>query len=90
MHAVEHGNKDSQARSGFFATVDSTGGKLFYRTISILFMIMAALSTYAAWSAFGSEEGSVFASVLMLVIAVGCCWGARWCWSPDRLLSELD
>ena len=90
MHAVEHDKAPTSAPAGFFATADSVGGRLFYRTVSVMFMVMAAVSAYAAWLALGDADGSLFASMLMMVIAVGCCWGVRWCWSPDRLLSELD
>lgn len=85
-----HGQDGDNQGKGLMSAIDRVGGKLIYRLVSVMLAIMAALFAYGAWSAFSASESGLIPGCIMLATSLACCWAIRWCWSPDRRLSEIE
>ena len=78
--------REKIARAG--AAVNRTGGRLFFGSAGILTGIAAASGAWLAWQALSEGElaGGVLAAAFALMMAVF----TRYCWSPDRRLTDID
>jgi hypothetical protein len=72
--------------------VDRVGGKLYYRTMGFVAGLLGLVSGLAAIRIVqGDGPSSRFlAAAIFGVAAVGCYFLTRYCFSPDRRLTDLD
>ncbi len=69
--------------------VDRLAGRLAYRFLGLIAAAIGITALYAGYSILTSGQG-VIGGLVFLVCGSGAIWVAKWCFSPDRRLSEMD
>ena len=69
--------------------VDSFAGRLVYRFFGVIAAIIAIAALWAAWDLISTGK-SIFGGLFLGIPGALCLWLAKWCFSPQRKLSELE
>ena len=68
--------------------INRFGGRLFYRVVGSVTALATIGSAWLAWQALSA--GELVGGVLAAAFAAMMGFITRYCWSPDRRLTDID